>query len=269
MNFLRTLLGSCAGLRFYRVAFEWSTRQALGYWAKLTLLLALIFVVVNVPRLQRTTDEAAKWIEREKLLPELTVEHGQIRSPVPQPYVRKTNDFIFILDTTGATALAPTGAVNGIILAKDRVYGWSNQRMMLDQPASALLPDGKVDAAYLGDLMRLFIRVFSVPMFALIFGMFFAGGLAQSALFCGIASVVERSLTPRYNFSQLFRFSILAITPAAVVATAYNAAGLSGEWFPLFYLGIYYFYLSGSTAACRPLLMQRPKPEPEHIEPEE
>lgn len=257
MNFLRTVLGSCAGLRFYRVALEWSRGGALGYFAKLCLLLALIFAAINVPRFLRMADEAGAWIKREKFLPELTIEHGKVRSPAAQPYQRLAGDLIFILDTTGATALAPTGAVNGILVTSDRVLAWSDKRVLVDQPVAAMLPDGRVDAAYFTDLMRLFVRIAVVPMLGILFGAYFAGGMLQSLLFCAIASMMERSLKPRYSFSQLFRISVLALTPAAIVGTAYSALGLATDWLPLLYLGIYYFYLSGATAVCRPLLLQR------------
>ncbi len=257
MNFLRTLAGACAGFRFYHTALGWSASDPFKHLVKLAAALAVVCVLILTPRAFRWTDSATRWIQDELKPPAFTIEKGRVRSGAPQPAVRKADDFLFILDTTGATRLAATGAVNGVIVTADRVFMWAG----LDSQPQALpveqLPAGRVDAAYFRELMTALIWLLVLPALGMFFGLFLTLGLLQCVLFSGLANLLEQPITPRFTYSQLFRLSALAVTPASIVAAAYGTLGWMQGFVPMIYLVVFGFYFSGAAAACRAALTPR------------
>ncbi|MBI5396356.1 MAG: DUF1189 family protein [Verrucomicrobia bacterium] len=256
MNFLRTVIGACAGFRFYRIALEWSASEPFKHLVKLSAVLAAVCVLILAPRAFRWTAEATQWIERELKLPAFTIESGKVRSDAPQPAVRRADDFLFILDTTGATPLATTGAVNGIIVTADRVFVWAGREAQPQVLPVSQLPQGRVDAAYFRELMTMLIWLLVLPALGMFFGLFLTIGLVQCAAFSGLASLLERPITPRFTFAQLFRLTTLAVTPASVVAAAYGALGWAQGFVPMVYLVVFGFYFSGAAAVCRAALIR-------------
>ena len=87
MNFIHTVVGACAGLRFYRMALEWSASDPYKHLLKLCAVLAVLCVLILTPRAFRWTTDATRWIEQELKLPAFTIEKGKVRSDVPQPAV--------------------------------------------------------------------------------------------------------------------------------------------------------------------------------------
>lgn len=257
MNFLRTVVGACAGLRFYQVALEWSAADPFKHLARLAALLAVLCTLVLTPRAFRWTADAALWIENELKLPAFAIEKGKVRSDAPQPAVRRADDFLFILDTTGATRLATTGAINGVIITADRVFMWAGSNAQPQVLPVDQLPSGRVDAAYFRELMTMLIWLLVLPALGMFFGLFLALGLLQCAIFSGLANLLEQPLTPRFSYGQLFRLSALAVTPASIVAAAYGTLGWMQGLVPMIYLVVFGFYFSGASAACRATLMPR------------
>lgn len=262
MNFLRTVVGACAGLRFYRVALEWSASDPFKHLVKLAIVFAVLAVLVLTPRSFRWTADAAHWIEHGLKLPAFTFENGKARSDAPQPAVRRADDFLFILDTTGATRLATTGAVNGAIITADQVFMWAGRDATPQVLPVQQLPAGRVDAAYFRELMTMLIWLLVLPALGMFFGMFLTVGLLQCALFSGLANLLEQPLTPRFTYSQLFRLSALAVTPASIVAAAYGTLGWMEGFVPMIYLVVFGFYFSGASASCRAALMPREDRKP-------
>lgn len=257
MNFLRTVIGACAGLRFYRVALEWSPSDLFKHLVKLSAVLAAVCVLVLTPRAFRWTANATHWIEHDLKLPAFTIEKGKVRSDAQQPLMRRADDFLFILDTTGATRLAATGAVSGMIITANQMFMWAGRDAQPQAIPVEQLPAGRVDAAYFRELMTTLIWLLVLPALGMFFGLFLTVGLLQCALFSGLANLMEQPLTPRFSYGQLFRLSALAVTPASIVATAYGTLGWMQGFVPMIHLAVFIFYLTGASAACRAALMPR------------
>ena len=255
MNFLRTVIGACAGLRFYRVALDWSASDPFKHLVKLSAVLAAVCVLIMAPRAFRWAADATQWVEHDLKLPAFSIERGKVHSEAPQPAVRRAGDFLFILDTTGATPLTATGAVSGIIVTADRVFVWAGRETQPQVLPVAQLPEGRVDAAYFRELMTMLIWMLILPAMGMFFGLFATVALAQCALFSGLASLMERPVTPRFRFGQLFKLATLALTPASIVAAAYGALGWMQGFVPMIYLVVFGFYFSGAAAVCRATLM--------------
>ena len=254
MNFLRTLLGSCAGLRFYAVALGWSLGEAIKYLLKLAVLLTLIAVPLLVRNGMVMADSAGEWLQNQKFLPAFSIEQGRARSSVPQPYIRRAGDFQFVLDTTGATSLKAATAPMGVLISSNCVYAWNEFNPHPEPISLAVLPDGRVDAAYLAGLLRTVVWWMAVPAMFFVFGAFLCISLIQVAGFSGMASLMESWLEPRFRFEQLFRIAVLSLTPASLVTAAYYAFGLWQGWTSFIYLVVFAFYFTSAAAVCRPLL---------------
>jgi hypothetical protein len=251
MNFLRTLVGACAGFRFYRVALAWSVADTARYLAQLVGLVTVVCIAVLLPRSLQWVEEAHHWIERDLQLPVFVIEKGRIRSDAPQPAIRKAGDFTFVLDTTGATQLTNLAAANGILVTTNRVTVWSARDRTPISLDTSQLPDGRVDAAYFKSLMTMTIWLMLPPALGIVFAALYAVALAQAAFFTLTACLMEGAMTPRFHFGNLFRIAVMAVTPAAAVATAYTSFGWARGWVSLIYLLIYAFYYAGATGACR------------------
>lgn len=255
MNFLRTLLGVCSGMKFYRLALDWTPAEALKYLLKLALLLALIDTPIFLHNSFQWADSTLKRLENAKVLPEFSIEKGRVRTASPQPYSRLFRDFAFVLDTISARPQVPAGATAGITITTDSILLWSEINPHPTPIQLSVFPDGRVDAAYLRALLRESLWVCAISAIVTIFLGIFCVGLLQVAVFGGLASFVEQGIEPCYRFDQLFSFGTLALTPAAVAATIYAAFGIALDHISLVYLLVFAFYFTGSTTACRRLLL--------------
>ncbi|MCX6907695.1 MAG: DUF1189 family protein [Verrucomicrobia bacterium] len=255
MNFLRTLLGVCAGMRFYQFALAWTAGDALKYLLKLALLLALIGTPIVLRNSYHWAGAALERLELSKAWPEFSIEKGRVVSTLPQPHIRVYRDFAFVLDTKSTKPPIPAGATAGITITADSFLLWSEINPHPAPIDISMFPDGHVDAAYLRALLRQSRWVCGLLLAMMMLIGFFCGGLLQVALFGGIAALVEQGIEPSYRFDQLFSFGTLALTPASVAALTFAGFGIGFDNQLLVYLLVFAFYFTGSTTACRRLLL--------------
>jgi hypothetical protein len=254
MSLLQTLLGACAGLRFYGQTLEWSVADALKYLLKLVVLVTLVSVPLLVRSALRLADHAGEWIEHEKFLPEFSIAQGRASSSVPQPCVKRAGDFQFILDTTGSTTLTAATAPMGILVSADGAFVWNEFNPRPEPISLAVCPDGRVDGAYVVRMLRVLIWWLAVLVVPVVFGGFLFLTLIQTVAFSGVASLMEGWLEPQFRFGQLFRIAVLALTPASLVAIGFWAFGVWQGWLSFVYLLVFVFYFTSAAAVCRPLL---------------
>lgn len=255
MRFPQILLGVCSGMRFYRLALDWTPAKALKYLLKLALLLALVGTPILLRNSYLWADSTLEQLEQSKVLPEFFIEKGRVRTALPQPYSRLFRDFALVLDTANAKPQVPAGATAGITITANSILFWSEINQNPTPIDISMFPDGRVDAVYLRGLLResLWVCGFAGAIMMLLGA--FCVGLLQVTLFGGLASFVEQGIEPSYRFDQLFSFGTLALTPAAVAALIYSAFGVSFDGLSLVYLLVFALYFTGSTAACRRLLL--------------
>ncbi len=255
MDFLHTLLGACSGMKFYQLALDWTPAAALKYLLKLAVFLALIGSPIILWSSYRWADTALDELEYSKALPEFFITKGRVHSTAPQPYHRLFRDFAFVLDTTNPKPQPPAGAVAGITVTADSILVWSEINPNPTPIETALFPDGRVDAAYLRALLRASLWFSNIVLALIILPVFFCGSLLQVALFGGLASFMEQGIEPSYRFDQLFSFGTLALTPATIAFLVYMAFGIDFSSLLLVFLIVFVFYFTGSTSACRRLLL--------------
>lgn len=255
MGFLRTLLGVCSGMKFYGLTLDWTAGDALKYLLKLALLLALIGTPLFLHNIYHWSTTALVQLEHSKALPEFSIEKGRVHTSLPQPYVRVYRDFALVLDTTSTKPPRPADATAGITITADNIHLWSAINPNPTPIDISVFPDGRVDVAYLRTLLQESLWVSGLFFTILMFVGVFCAGLLQVTAFGGLAAFVEQGIEPSYRFDQLFCFGILALTPAAVAALVYMAFGMGLDHLLLVYMIVFAVFFTGSTTACRRLLL--------------
>ena len=255
MVFLRTLLGACSGMKFYRLALSWTPVEALKYLLKLALLLAFIGTPILLHNSFAWAGSMLDRLAASQALPEFFIEKGRVRATSAQPYCHLSRDFAFVLDTTTAQPKRPAGATAGVTITATNILLWTEINPDPTPIDISAFPDGRVDSTYLRALLRESLWVCGLFVAAIVFLGIFCMGLLQVAGFAGLASFVEQGIEPHYRFDSLFCFGTLALTPAGIAALIYAAFGIGFDNLLLIYLLVFAFFFTGSTTACRRLLL--------------
>ena len=268
MNFLRKTLHLCTGFANYCEVLNAPLADSLKFVTQLFIFLALGLTVALLPRLLEFTDKLAGRLDKE--LPPLALKDGKVITTVSQPYRSGDDQFLFVLDTTGAVTGPDTNASQGLLLTADSLVFWlkaTNSPAAIVQSQRHSLrgfPDGTVNGDYLRRLIHAFLWI-GVPLGVILFTV--AGvlaALAQAWLFSFAASFLERDLPGALRFRQLLSLAIHAVTPAAIIFTVYTAFQLKDFDLWLLYLIAYGVFLTGATRACR----HHASPEEEPIDPD-
>jgi hypothetical protein len=256
MNFFRTTVALCANFRNYRLVRDLPVTASVKYLLKLLTLLALILMASFVPWALRLGNQFASWVDTH--FPPFSIRDGKILAgDIKQPFKVSDADFLFILDTTGKVTQPDAKALQGVLFMADSFIVWMNTTNTADATLRAQryplrgFPNGVVNGDYFRGLIRSFLWVglpFSLLLLVLI-GLL--STLIQAYLFSLVASLLERGLPSGLRLSQLLNIAIHAVTPAAIVFTAYLAMRLRGLDLWLIYLVIYAIFLVGATNACR------------------
>lgn len=258
MKFFRTVTALCSGFQSYRACRDLPISSSLKYLVQLMTVLALLLTLATIPWLLRVGNEFARWAEEH--LPRFAIQDGKLVTSAPQPARVQRGDAMFILDTTGQVTSPETNAPHGVLFGAETVTVWVSdlnvKPPVIVQRVAPLrgFPNGVVDAAYWQRLLRTSVGL--LAPFAWI-GLALGGMLTcliQAYLFSLVAALLERSLPRPMSLPQLLNIAIHAVTPAAIIVTAYLAMLLdvmtaNALW--IIYLIAYGVFLIGATNACR------------------
>ena len=256
MSFLRTAIALCANFRNYRLVRDLPVTSSVKYLLKLLTLLALVLMTSFVPWALKVADHFAGWADAH--FPRFSIQDGKlIAGDVPQPYSAGDTDFVFMLDTTGKVTQPDTKTLQGVLFMADSFIVWMK---LTNAPEAAVraqqyslrgFPDGVVNGDYFRSLIRSFLWV-GLPLTLLVLVLIgLLSTLLQAYLFSLFASLIERGMPSGLRLPQLLNIAIHAVTPAAIVFTAYLAMRLEGLDLWLIYLVIYGIFLIGAANACR------------------
>ena len=255
MNYLLTVVALCTSFASYRPVRDLPARASILFLAKLAVLLALVACAGFIPLALERTDDIAQWVDEH--FPAFSIQDGRVTTTVKQPCIAGTDQFRVILDTTGQVTEPDTNAPQGILFQADSVTVWMKAT---NAPEAAVrsrsqtlrgFPDGPFNGAYFRRLIRLSLWAalpFLWPALTLL-GLLTA--LLQAYFFSVISSLMERGLPGRLQLNQLLNIAIHAVTPGAIIVTAYAAMRLPGLDLWLVYLIAYGVFLVGATNACR------------------
>jgi hypothetical protein len=222
---------------------------------KVVAVLTVIMLAGFIPSALRYSDKFAEWVDAN--VKPFAIAEGKVTADFDQPYIAGDTNFLFIVDTTGAITNLDPSATSGILFMRDSLLVWTTPPSQTNAPhfapVQSLLgfPAGTVNGDYFRGLIRKFLWVGLPFAFAvmLLFGAL--SGLLQAYLFTAIASFMERTLPAPLKFSQLLNIALHAITPAAIIFTAYSLFRLQGVDVWLVYLVAYGIFLVGATNSCR------------------
>jgi hypothetical protein len=255
MNFLRTVIGLCSSFKSYRLIRDLPLTSSMKYLLRLLTLLALILVASFVPLTIEGINEFGRRFDKDR--PEFSIRDSKIVTSVPQPYRWGDDDLLFVLDTTGKVVKPDTTALRGILFMADSYTFWMQ---VTNAPEAGILvqtqkflgyPNGVVNGAYFRKLTQQFVWI-AVPLAWVLFvlvGMLMCS--IQAYLFTAVASFMERTMPAPLRFQQLLNIALHAVTPAAIIFTAYMAMRLQELNLWLIYLVAYGVFLIGATNACR------------------
>ena len=261
MKFLNTVLALCANFRHYRAIRDVTVMASLRYLAKLVFPITLLTLLALLPVALRRVDDLTGWMDRH--LPAFAIKDGHVTSAVPQPYRAGADDFLFILDTTGATTQPDTNVLQGLLLQSDSFVFWigatnaPSPAMRTQHSSLRGFPDGTVNGAYFKQLFRSFLWVGGPVAVVLLGVLALLIILVHAIIFAGFAAVMDRGAMRALRFWQLLNIAIHAATPAILVNAAFIALQLESINLWWLYLIVYGLYLIGAVAASRdPLLPQ-------------
>jgi len=255
MKFLRTVIALCSSFKSYRQIRDLAVTTSLKHLIKLVSLLSIILLASFIPWTLEFGDNFAQWVDQH--FPPFSIRDGKITCSAPQPFYTSEGDFLFILDTTGKVTGPDPKALQGILFTADSFVVWFKATNAPDAVVQSQrhslrgFPDGVVNGDYFRKLIRTFLWV-GLP-FALVTLILLAllSTLLQAYLFSFVASFMERSMPSPLQLHQLLNIAIHAVTPAAIIVTAYSAMRLHDLNLWAIYLIAYGIFLIGATNACR------------------
>ncbi len=250
MNFFRYLWLACSGFRTYTAFLNLPLRSTLAYWTIFAVLLGIVAMADIIHWFKMGYPMIVQ--EVSLYLPEFSITNGQAFSTLPQPYFANTNQFPIILDLENSVKMPKTMFPTGVVLHKHELQFWGKRLQPLVMPWKKF-PNGTVNREYLkklGEEMVHTLPFFYFPLCLIILLL----GLIQAFLFTLLVSFLERSMNPRFTFSQLFNIALFAITPGAIIIATYISAGFREIRHDLLYFACYCLFLVMASSACRPSL---------------
>ncbi len=91
----------------------------IGYLAVLIVIATVVTTISTQIRTAAILEEAKPWLADN--IPELRISDGKLSSPVDQPYIWESEDFGFVLDTTGDITELDPAYEQGVLLTETEV----------------------------------------------------------------------------------------------------------------------------------------------------
>lgn len=255
MKFLRLIGSLCLGFRGYRDIRDLPVSTSIKFLLKLVTLLVVIMAVSFVPVALQQARQIAEFFDKGR--PDFSITDGRVHTKATQPVRWGDNTVRFILDTGGDVAVPETNTVAGLVFRADRYEWWvanTNVAPAVVRTGKGSLrgfPSGEVNGEYVHHLIRQSLPV-ALPLGVValtLIGTLIA--MLQAYIFALAGSIMERAVPGRLQLGQLLNIAIHAVTPAAVLFTAYTVMRLPDIDLWLVYLVAYGIFLLGATHACR------------------
>ena len=264
MNFARTVIRLCSSFWSYRDVRDLPVTSSVRYLLKLMAVLALVLMAgFFVPW---AIEGCNKFVQRfDNGRPAFFVRDGHVITSAQQPARWGDADLLFILDTTGKVTKPDPTALRGILFATDSFAFWANTTnapnatVFNREQKLAGFPDGTVNGDYIRHLVTASLWLAVPFLWVLLILVGTLTCLLQAYLFSIAASFLERGMPSPIHMNQLLNIAIHAVTPAAIIVTAYAAMRLENLDLWLIYLVAYGIFLIGATNACRDRTAAEPR----------
>jgi hypothetical protein len=233
-SFLTAFRGSCFSFSFYREAAAGTLGRSLGYLVYLASLITVLMGTVLGVMLQR--DLKPFLIEVARTFPECTIENGMMRPSVSAPYiVDRAGIAIAVLPGVSDTRVQEIAGgfkarSSFILTEKDLVVSESGRSTKIEWPR---LVDSFGIRKLTGDNFRLilfFLYAAFIPGVIFFLAAFYLWNLLQAVYFTAFGylysriSEMRRPLSERTGVPEIFKISVYASTPAAILLVLVLAA---------------------------------------------
>ncbi len=212
----------------------------------LLLLLAVcwipVMVKIHLGLSEFVKEEAPKVITQ---VPTLTIKNGIASIDEPQPYyimVPDSNDVFAIIDTTGTvTSLADSNAL--MLITKTEAIFKENEAQTRTF-SFADIKDFTLTQAKLNRWLDT-SRKLAVPVMyplALVFS--YACRIVQALIYAAIGLLFAHGFKTKIEYPAMLRLAVVAVTPAIIIKTIIDLAGVAYCGTGMLYLGIAMAYLA-------------------------
>lgn len=182
-------------------------------------------------------------------IPPITIDNGLVIADVEQPHFIRIpeNEVFAIIDTTGHfTSLEGTSAK--LLLTDTRFFGKKSDT------ETRILDLSAVQNFYLdGPLVEKWMRLLGTWGVVLLYPVLVIGSflfrIVQALFYSLFGLVIAKRLHCRLSYGSILRIAVVAITPAVVLKTLLEMAGLSSRFLWLIYFCIAIGYLAFGIAS--------------------
>ncbi|GEM_PF-1277601 len=258
---------------FYKNIINQSFGRSVVYIMLLSFVVSFLISVKIKLSYDAFSSSALVWLEQNsgnlwpKGLGEIKIENGIVSSDTPQPYIYKLRDFVFILDTTGATTSLTADSYDILILknkiiVKDKAskYEKRTREYDLSKVGTFLIRPGDAGKGIISEIktpkkqveitlkmIKSWAKLLGHGVFLLMLLVFFvfylAAKLIQGAFFALLALLPNKSSGANLNYAKLLNLSLYALTPPTIMAVIIMLAGKQFSGFWLVYSIIYIIYM--------------------------
>lgn len=239
MNFINQLWKSISNFQFYKSLQHESLGKAFLYLAKITIIFGVISLIRPVVSYDRGVDMAREYFIES--IPDFIFEDGELTITGEQPYIWEDDEanIIVAMDTSGQ--IGPEildDYYDGVFITNDHLIMKQNRIEKREWDFSQL-----VGAKFTKDDVAEWIPYAKwANGFIVIFGLIgFLAGKLWSALLITLLGLMICS--GKHQFSNLYKFSIYALTLPIIIKTTISLLGTPIPLFGLVYYGIAAFYM--------------------------
>ncbi len=251
------LWGSGWRVDAYRDAAAGRVRSLVGYLGALVAMATSLTTVQT----QLALAQAVRSFNTEKLwernLPEIEIKHGEVSSPVPQPFTLERDGFVFILDTTGTTTDLDPSVRQGLLLTKTDLF-LRRRRAVRETRRYALeeFPDVVLNQTTVGQMLDVIKAWAWLAVGLFVFLWLWVAKLFQVLCWSLLGLLVNAASGRSLRYGALFNIGVLALTVPWAFDLLKDALHWTHWVLPWLSMGMYVGYLIWGIAV---------QPHPERV----
>ena len=245
--FWRQIILSFFSGSFYQEVIHQPLKRSLRYLVVLILIVSLVLSVRYAIAVSRGLKELEAWAW--KNLPEIWIEKGETRSPVPQPWRYDMDRFVFIVDTTGKIQDVPSEFPQGLLLTRHELI-LKRQPFDIQRQDLSAIQFFHLDAALISKLRQKGIWFFWPLLLGGFFGYFLIAKYCQIVLFSGISLVTSIVSGRALSYRALLNIGVYAMTLPFLSGAVFLFFGPPSPLFALFFTAMYGALLVTAVLHC-------------------
>jgi hypothetical protein len=244
ISFFDALIRSCTDFKFYKEVVFQPFGKTLKYLLLLSVFATLAIGVRYSFAINKFVREGLKWVEQN--VPRIEIIDGAVKVNAEQPFIKKHEEYAFIIDTTEQVKEIGKEYKSGFLLTKDKLIVKSDefrtQEFELKKIKNFIL-----DKAMLEKWKKFLVFILVPFMVALQFFYFIFAKVIQFLL-TGLAIMVAR---PTFKFTNILNICIYALTPVTVLGLIVTISSTKPiPFFWMIYMGMYIAFIIGGLNQC-------------------